>query len=259
MQLRATHLGTATMLLEVGPFRLLTDPVFDPPGATYSVLGIARYRSVATPIRPKDLGRIDAVLLSHDQHGDNLDREGLAVARTAARILTTTSGAGRLGGAAIGLEPWKSHELASADGARLRITATPAQHGPRLLVSLAGPVIGFALEWEGQERGAVWISGDTVLFDGVREVAKHFRPGSAFLHVGRATLTPTRPVHYTFTADEAAQTARLLGDSAIYPIHYDGWSHFREGRKDVEEAFAREGLSPRLRWLPRGEAAAIPS
>ena len=259
MRFTATHFGTATMLLEIGPFRLLTDPVFDPPGRTYSVLGLARYRSIAMPVQPTGLGRLDAVLLSHDHHGDNLDREGLAVARTAGKILTTKAGARRLGGIAIGLDPWEAHELRAEDGTRLRVTATPAQHGPRLLVPLAGPVVGFVLEWTGQERGAAWISGDTVLFDGVRDVAKRFKLGSAFLHVGRATLALTRPVHYTLTADEAAETARLLGDAAIYPIHYDGWSHFREGKPDVEDAFRRDGLLPRLRWLPRGEPVDIPA
>ena len=36
---------------------------------------------------------------------------------------------------------------------------------------IVGDVIGFALRWDGQEHGVLWISGDTVLYDGVREVA----------------------------------------------------------------------------------------
>lgn len=257
MTLTATHLGTATMLLDVGPFRLLTDPVFDPPGRSYGVLGLARYRRLEAPRRPADLGRIDAVLLSHDQHGDNLDREGLAVARTAGAIVTTRAASARLGHGAVGLDPWQAHELRASDGTRLRITATPARHAPRLLAPIAGPVVGFALEWEGQQRGTVWISGDTVLFEGVREVARRLRVGVAFLHVGRATLGPTGPAHFTFTAEEAVETARLLGEADICPIHYEGWSHFREGRAEVEQAFARQGLLARLRWLPLGEACEV--
>lgn len=257
MRWTATHLGTATMLLEIGPFRLLTDPIFDPPGAPYSVLGLARYRRVEQPLRPPDLGRLDAVLLSHDQHGDNLDREGLEAARTAGTILTTRSGARRLGGAAVGLAPWEARELSSVDGATLRITATPARHGPWALATLAGPVIGFALEASGEAAGAAWISGDTVLFEGAREVTRRFRVHTAFLHLGRATLRPTFTAHYTFTAREAATMARLLGDAEIVPLHYEGWSHFREGRADVEREFAREGLQSRLRWLPRAEAMVL--
>ena len=35
MNLSITHIGTATMLLEIGALRLLTDPVFDPAGGRY--------------------------------------------------------------------------------------------------------------------------------------------------------------------------------------------------------------------------------
>ena len=55
------------------------------------------------------------------------------------------------------------------------ITATPCRLGPPLSRPLAGDVIGFALRWDGQEHGVLWISGDTVLYDGVRKVADHIR------------------------------------------------------------------------------------
>jgi L-ascorbate metabolism protein UlaG (beta-lactamase superfamily) len=256
MQVRVTHFGTATLLLEIGSLRLLTDPVFDPPGTRYSVLGIAGYRRVTDPPEHPGFGRLDAVLLSHDHHGDNLDRSGLAVARTAGTILTTRAGTRRLGGNANGLAPWESTEVRGPGGETVRVTATPAQHGPRWLLPIAGPVIGFVLEWPGQ-KGPLWVSGDTVLFDGVAEVARRFRPSAVFLHVGRATLAATGPLHYTLSAEEAAEAAELLGRPVCHPIHYEGWSHFREGKADVERAFARRGLSGLLSWLPRGEPVAL--
>ena len=36
MVLTITHIGVATMLLEIGSIRVLTDPVFDPAGGRYS-------------------------------------------------------------------------------------------------------------------------------------------------------------------------------------------------------------------------------
>ena len=250
MTCRVTFFGTATMLLEIGSVRLLTDPVFDPPGRRYSVLAVAGYRRVLPPPDPSGLGRVDAVLLSHDHHGDNLDDSGLEVARRAGRILTTRAGACRLGGTSQGLEPWEAVEVEGPGGDSVRVTATPARHGPRWLVPLAGPVIGFAVEAPGL-AGALWISGDTVLFDGIREVGRRFRVSAAFLHVGRATLAATGPVHYTLTAGEAAEAAGILGGPVCYPVHYDGWSHFREGRSEVEQAFEARGTETSLRWLPR--------
>jgi hypothetical protein len=40
-------------------------------------------------------------------------------------------------------------------------------------------VIGFALGWEGQAPGRLWITGDTVLYDGLRQVADRLRVDTA--------------------------------------------------------------------------------
>jgi hypothetical protein len=47
-----------------------------------------------SPVSPDDVGRIDAVLLSHDEHDDNLDNAGRAFLPTVPLVLTTPSGAG---------------------------------------------------------------------------------------------------------------------------------------------------------------------
>ena len=52
------------------------------------------------------IGDVDAVLLSHDQHADNLDHAGRDFLNSAGRVLTTVAGAKRLDGHAEGLAPW---------------------------------------------------------------------------------------------------------------------------------------------------------
>jgi hypothetical protein len=49
---------------------------------------------------------VDAVLLSHDQHSDNLDHSGRAFVAKAGRNFTTIAGARCLRGGAQGLAPW---------------------------------------------------------------------------------------------------------------------------------------------------------
>ena len=125
---------------------------------------VAKLRKLTAPaIDASDIGPIDAVLLSHDHHGDNLDDAGRELLPSAARVVTTAPGARRLGGGAQGLEPWASTRLESEGKPTLEIVATPCRHGPPLSRPVAGHVIGFALRWEGQEHGALWITGDTVL------------------------------------------------------------------------------------------------
>ena len=67
MNAALTHIGTACVLLEVGPLRLLTDPVFDPPGGRYSFgYGTGAIKLTGPSIKPDDLGGIDlADVLRH--------------------------------------------------------------------------------------------------------------------------------------------------------------------------------------------------
>src|SRR5262245_56878081 len=100
-----TYIGGPTLLIDIGGLRLLTDPTFDPAGSEYPTAAYT-LRKTRGPAIPRDqLGRIDAVLLSHDHHADNLDREGRALLGDAALILTTAAGAERLAGRARGLAP----------------------------------------------------------------------------------------------------------------------------------------------------------
>ena len=78
--IRITHVGGPTVLIEVGGWRLLTDPTFDPPGRRYRFGWGTTSRKLTGPaLSAADLGPIDAVLLSHDHHDDNLDDAGRAL------------------------------------------------------------------------------------------------------------------------------------------------------------------------------------
>lgn len=250
---RLTHVGAATVLVEIGRLRLLTDPVFDPAGGRYSFGWGTGSRKTSDPaLRLDAVGPIDAVLLSHDHHDDNLDRSARAWLPQAGQVLTTEAGAHRLRGNAVGLAPWASRTLSDGDIA-LRITATPAQHGPALLKPIIGDVIGFMLEWEGPSHGGLYVSGDTIWFDGIAEVARRFRVSAALLHLGRAGFPITGPLHFTMDVQDGVQVVRALNPRQVIPIHYEGWSHFREPRQVVESGFEHAGLAPRLCWLPLGQ------
>src|SRR5277367_1300040 len=141
--LTLTLIGGPTALIEIDGFRLLTDPTFDAPRA-YQLPHVTLEKLSGPALAEDAIGDIDAVLLSHDQHADNLDESGRGFLSKARRVLTTVVGAKRLGGHAEGLEPWASTEL-SVNGRTLTITATPARHGPAGIEPFAGDVIGFVL------------------------------------------------------------------------------------------------------------------
>jgi L-ascorbate metabolism protein UlaG (beta-lactamase superfamily) len=259
-EIRLTHIGGPTVLIEVGDWRLLTDPTFDPPGGSYRFGWGTRSRKLAGPaIAASDLGPIDAVLLSHDHHDDNLDAAGRALLPSAGTVITTVSGARRLDGDARGIEPWAITRLEAGARPSIEITGTPCRHGPPLSRPIVGDVIGFALRWDGQNDGVLWISGDTVLCDGVREVAERLQVGTALLHLGGVRFPISGPVRYTMTAGDAIELCGLLEPRTMIPIHYEGWKHFREGREAIERwlADAPDDVRERIRWLPIGEPTRV--
>jgi L-ascorbate metabolism protein UlaG (beta-lactamase superfamily) len=176
-------------------------------------------------------------------------------------VITTESGARRLGSAnARGLAPWATTRLEAPEKVPIEITATPCRHGPPLSHPIVGDVIGFALKWEGQESGRLWISGDTVLYDGVREVPRRIDVGVAVLHLGGVTFPwLSARLRYTMTGEMAAQLCAEMPSASVVPIHYEGWRHFTQGRSGAEAAFAAApgGLAQRIRWLAIGSPATL--
>ena len=100
--------------------------------------------------------------------------------------MTTTAGAARLGENAVGLAPWQSLNVQAPPGRRLRITATPARHGPVGIEPISGDVTGFVLTPEEGRAPAAYVSGNTVWYEGVAEVARRFDVRAAVLFTGSA-------------------------------------------------------------------------
>jgi L-ascorbate metabolism protein UlaG (beta-lactamase superfamily) len=251
-----THIGGPTVLIEVGGWRILTDPTFDAAGGKYRFgWGTGSQKLAAPALEPGELGQIDAVLLSHDQHEDNLDARGRELLPAVGTVITTVPGAKRLGSNARGLAAWQSTRLEAPGRPAIEVTATPCRHGPPLSHPIVGEVVGFALAWEGQEQGVLWISGDTVLYDGVREVAERLEVDTALFHLGGVQFPISGPIHYTLTAAGAIELCGLIGPKTAIPIHYEGWKHFRQGRDEVEAelAAAPAEVRERFRWLPIGQ------
>lgn len=253
--MRVTLVGGPTALIEAGGFRLLTDPTFDGPGE-YRLPHTTLIKTSRPALAPDEVGTVDAVLLSHDHHADNLDRSGRDYVERAGRVLTTRAGAARLGGQTEGMAPWDTRDLVTPDGRSLRITATPARHGPAGIEPLAGDVIGFVLAFTDQHPPPIYVTGDTVWYEGVAEVARRFRVRIVLLFAGAARTRG--PFHLTMGTNDAIETAHAFPEALIVPVHCEGWAHFSQGREDLEASFEALGIGPRLRLLQPGIATTIP-
>ncbi|MFE7584068.1 MBL fold metallo-hydrolase [Streptomyces gardneri] len=166
----------------------------------------------------------------------------------------------RLGGAAEGLAPWESREV-TAGATTVRVTATPARHGPEGTEQVTGPVTGFVVEYggngEGGSKRTLYVSGDTVRHDALAEIGERFAIDTAFLHLGDAHFPATGDLAFSMSAREGAALARTLGARTVIPLHYDSWSHFTEDPARIAEAFGAPDLKGRLRRLRPGVAETL--
>jgi L-ascorbate metabolism protein UlaG (beta-lactamase superfamily) len=248
-----TLIGGPTALIEANGFRLLTDPTFDAPGE-YKLPHVTLKKLIGPAQTADQIGQVDAVLLSHDQHADNFDRSGKAYAMAAPHLFTTLAGAQRLGTPAEGLTPWQSTKITKQDGATLGITATPARHGPAGIEPLSGDVIGFVVSFP-DGTSPLYVTGDTVWYDGVAEVAHRFHPSVVLLFAGSARTRGA--FNLTMNTNDAIETAHAFPDATIVPIHCDGWAHFTQSAEDLEHSFNALGIASRLRLLQPGVPTTI--
>jgi len=220
--------GGPTALLELGGVRLLTDPTFSPAGVHESAPGRPLTKTEGPAFGLDAIGSVAVVLLSHDQHADNLDPAGRQSLVDSPLTLTTEAAALRLGGTARSLASWDTVALDRPEGGTLEITAVPARHGPEGCEPLTGDVTGFIVSGTGLPT--VYVSGDNASLDIVRDIAE--RIGTidvALLFAGAARTSLFDGAPLTLTSADAAAAAQLLGARWIVPLHVRGWAHFSEG------------------------------
>jgi L-ascorbate metabolism protein UlaG (beta-lactamase superfamily) len=243
-----TLIGGPTVLIELDGFRILTDPTFDPPGEYPG--GVTLKKLAGPALSADEVGVVDAALLSHDQHFDNLDRAGRAFLARARTTFTTKAGAARLRGASRGLEPFESAALEGAGGAKLFITATPARHGPAGIEPISGDVVGFLIGRRA-EGDAIYVTGDTVWYEGTAEVARRYAPKLVIAFAGAAE--PRGPFDVTMDSNDVIETARAFPGATIVGVHNRGWAHFTQSASDLASAFAALGIATRLAPLELGK------
>jgi L-ascorbate metabolism protein UlaG (beta-lactamase superfamily) len=249
LDITLTLIGGPTALIEIGGLRLLTDPTFDPPGL-YRAAPVRFEKTSGPALSVEQIDRLDAVLLSHDQHLDNLDNAGRAMLPSVPVTYTTPAGATRLGGNARGLARFETRTLEGRNGGRLFVTATPARHGPVGIEPLSGDVVGFLLGVE-DPGDAIYVTGDTVWYEGTAEVARRFSPKVVMLFAGAAESRGR--FHMTMGSNDALEAANAFPNAAIVAIHNEGWVHFKEDAAQLADAFSKLGVASRLTALERGK------
>jgi L-ascorbate metabolism protein UlaG (beta-lactamase superfamily) len=213
--------------------------------------------------RHVDPWTLDAVVLSH-LHGDHWDRRARRGLDRSLRIVTTPHAARRLHvlhgfRQAAGLRTWQDCVLRRG-GVQVRITSLPGRHaGQAVLRGLLPPVMGSMLEFgpvSGPPRLRVYLSGDTLVYDGLAEISRHFPAADlAVLHLGGTRL----PGGFVVTMDGAqgAELARRLDPRLILPVHYHDYTVMRSPLDAFLAEVESAGLTGRLVHCRHGQRARI--
>ncbi|MFJ9197724.1 MBL fold metallo-hydrolase [Streptomyces flaveolus] len=261
-RLRIHFIGNATVLLRYRGLSLLTDPNFLHRGQrAYLGHGLTSRRLTEPALDPRDLPDLNAVLLSH-LHGDHWDRVARRRLSRSLPIVTTPHASRRLQGLhgfhrAVGLRTWQQETVRHGD-AQARVTALPGRHaGHPALRRLLPPVMGSLLEVgpaDAPPLHRLYVSGDTLLFDGLDEIARRFPDlDLAVLHLGGTTL----PGGFVVTMDgrQGAELARRLNPRQILPVHYDDYTVFRSPLDAFLAEADRRGLADRIVHCRHGQQA----
>jgi L-ascorbate metabolism protein UlaG (beta-lactamase superfamily) len=260
-----TFIGTATVLLRVGGFTILTDPNFLHAGDhAYLGLGLTSKRRTDPAMELEDLPPLDLVLLSH-HHGDHFDRVAAAGLDKGLPIVTEPHSARKLRRQGfrqpVALRTWETWEM-TKDGTRLSVTSMPGKHAPQPLGALLPPVMGSMLELRplGDEPPAlrIYVTGDTLIHDRLAEIPRRYPDiDLCLLHLGG-----TRVAGVLLTMDGAQGVAalELVRPRKAVPIHYDDYPVFKSPLSDFRNEVARAGdrLQTKVTYVDRGETISFP-
>jgi L-ascorbate metabolism protein UlaG (beta-lactamase superfamily) len=252
--------GTATMLLRIGPFTLLTDPNFLHRGQ-YARLGYGlRSKRLTEPaLQATQLPALDGILLSH-MHGDHWDRIATKSLPKGTPVITTPEAAKCLADrgftATADLTAWQTHEFGRG-AETLRITSVPGVHGPGPLARLLPQVMGSVLELirDGQVGWRGYVSGDTIFRPFLGDVLQRCGPLDALIpHLGG-----TRALGLTITMDaqQGADLVELLKPPVTVPVHYDDYGRFKSPLADFATEVRRRELPGELRTVGRGDTVSL--
>ncbi|HSJ58844.1 MAG TPA: MBL fold metallo-hydrolase [Anaerolineae bacterium] len=203
---KINYIGHATVLMDIGQLRVLTDPILRD-----RVFFLQRHGANPAPALLEE--RLpDVVLISH-LHYDHADLPSLRALPADVPVLVP-HGAGSYLARRTGVS---AHEMRAGDTVRIRdvdITALPANHGSAWSLPLpASPCLGYVV----QNRLSVYFAGDTDLFDEMEDVGQDYDLDLALLpvwgysyRVGEGHLTPST----------AATALRRLRPRVAVPIHW---------------------------------------
>jgi L-ascorbate metabolism protein UlaG (beta-lactamase superfamily) len=256
-QCSLTFIGTATTLLRLGGFTLLTDPNFVHRGQWVHIgEGIVSRRRTEPAVGIDELPDLDGVVLSH-LHGDHFDRVARRGLHRDLPVFTTPQAARSLRRKgfteSVPMSTWAERSMTKA-GESLTLTSLPGTHAYGVLGKLLPPVMGTLIEYRsapGRPSLRIYLSGDTLVHEDLRRVARRWPDiDYAVVHLGG---TRVAGILLTMDGGQGVDLLEMMEPRHAIPVHYDDYGRFKSPLSDFRVEVDRRKPAAEICYVHRGQ------
>ena len=263
--MRVLWVGGPTTRIEIGSFRILTDPMFGEGPESFVMrrhpstgqLGVPIAR--LAPLPTVEVADLDMVIASH-LHADHFDARAVERLHKGVELVAPTVhlpqlrdwGFSRLSG----LE-WQHERTWHKNGERLRVLALPAHHAHDERAEHAlGVVNGYLIEYRAENASfTLYWTGDTVWFDDLAKTAASLPPVDLLLpHMGGVGKDGGPWGMISLDAVEGTRVVETIEPHTVIPIHHSTFSFYIEPISEFATALATSGYAGKLVVLHEGES-----
>lgn len=258
--MQITQLRNATIIIALGEYRILVDPMLAPMGAIPPLKYATRHRRRNPLVKlPENtdalLETVTHCLITHCQKGhfDHLDRAGAKWLRSGkVPVFCMQGDAGFLrkkGLMVTELEAGKTQPF--LDGL---ITPIPCVHGIGFVGRFMAHGYGYHIEFP--EEPSVYIAGDTVLSDDVRWCLVSSQPDVSVVPAGGARFDLGEEI---IMGVEDLEKVTRLTSGVVVANHLEALDHCPVTREELRGLREQKGLGDRLRIPMDGETLQFPA
>ena len=260
--MQITQLRNATLVIHSGPHHILVDPMLAPKEALppLRLFDGQRLRNPRVDLPAQAGAALDQVthcLITHCQKGhfDHLDRAGKHFLRERRiPVICTPHDAPYLAARGLNVQPLAPGHAHCAPFLGGTIRTVACTHGLGLVGALMEHGVGYLIALPGEPT--LYLSGDTILTDTVRDVARALQPDVAVIPAGGARFDVGGDI-IMGVADAVAFTGLTAG--IVIANHLEALSHCPSTRSELAAVAAQAGVRERL-WIPAdGETMVLPA
>jgi Predicted Zn-dependent hydrolases of the beta-lactamase fold len=242
----------ATLWLEYAGLQLLVDPMFSEAGVNPPINNSTNDRRnplVSLPFGKEQLLKPDAILVTH-LHADHWDAAAAEVLPQSTPIYCQPEDSARITSQLFSnvMEIGKSIHYQG-----ITITRTSGQHGMGEIGKRMGQVSGFVLQAAGEP--VLYIAGDTVWCDEVKQAMDTFQPDVMVVNAGGAQFAVGDPI--TMNTEDVIQVCRYAPAAKVIAVHMDTINHCLVTREELAQALKAEGLLNQVLIPADGEGVII--